>query len=45
MKTWYMYYNNTVISIAKKLIPNLYILADMAYLMSNFHDFHEDQIS
>ena len=45
MKTWYVYNNNIVFLLTKKLIPNLDFLADMALFMSNFHDFDEDQIS
>ena len=42
MKTWHIYNNNIVIPLEKKMIANL---ADMAYSMSNFHDFDVGQLA
>ena len=45
MNTWHTYNNNTVNLFAKKLIQNLHFIVDMAYFMSNIHDFDDNQIS
>ena len=46
MKTWYIYNNNKVILLAKKIDSKSAIFHEnMACLMSNFDDFDEDQVS
>ena len=46
IKTWFIYYNNIVILLQKEnLFQTCIFLADLPNLMSNFHDFDEDQIS
>ena len=45
MKTWHKKNTNMVFVFAKKKIPIMIYVADMAILMSDFDNFDHDQIS